>query len=470
VTASREAETTHEPDWLIWVIVASQFAPPFMFSGVAVALPKLAADLGAGATALGLVESLFLAGSVALLLPVGRLADATDRRRLYKIGLLSFSVLTVLLGVLSSVPLLLGVRFLQGVCSALLGATGPALVAELVPAERRGKVYGASIGVIYAGLMLGPICAGMIVDAWSWRAVFYVSATLLLIMYTLVELRLPSGWRKPDRVVHLPSAALLLAGVLCLVFGAASITQGLRGPALLSTGLLLGVAFVLMQRRSERPLLDVGALMRHRVMRAALLVQMLLYLSAFCSTFMLSVYMQVSLGHPAKTSGYMLSISGVLMAMIAPVAGALSDRTRPGLIAGVGVSMVLAASLVGTQLTPESSLGHVAWVLALQGIGFALFSSPNMTIIMNSAAKSEVSMASALGAKARSLGMISGMLVTSLLIAVHIGNDAVEEHPLEFVAVVVAGFSIMAVSNALALLVSVLTGLRSHGGAGSAAK
>src|SRR5690606_16958574 len=155
---------------------------------------------------------------------------------------------------------------------------------------------------IYAGLMLGPICAGMIVDAWSWRAVFYVSATLLLIMYTLVELRLPSGWRKPGRVVHLPSAALLLAAVLCLVFGTASITQGLRGAALISTGLLLGVAFVLMQRRIERPLLDVGALMRHRVMRAALFVQMLLYLSAFASTFMLSVYMQVSLGHPAKTS------------------------------------------------------------------------------------------------------------------------------------------------------------------------
>ena len=472
LVTSSEVDSAHSrrEDWLIWVIVASQFAPPFMFSGVAVALPKLAADVGAGATALGLVESLFLAGSVALLLPVGRLADATDRRRLFKIGLLSFGVLTVLLGSLSSVPLLLGVRFLQGVCSALLGATGPALVAELVPAERRGKVYGASIGVIYAGLTLGPICAGLIVDAWSWRGVFFVSAALLLIMYTLVELRLPSGWRRPDRAVHLPSAALLLAAVLCLVFGAANITHGLRGAALLGTGVLLGVAFVALQRRIERPLLDVGALMRHRVMRAALFVQLLLYLSAFCSTFMLSIYMQVSLGHPAKTSGWMLSISGVLMAMLAPIAGALSDRLRPGVIAGVGVALVLAASLVGTRLTLESSLVHVGWVLALQGLGYALFSSPNMTIIMNSAAKSEVSMASALGAKARSLGMISGMLITSLLIALQIGNDAVEDHPVEFGAVVAAGFSIMAVSNALALLVAVVSGVRSHGEADSAAK
>lgn len=453
-----------ESSWLIWVIVASQFAPPFMYSGVAVALPKLAKELGAGATALGLVESLFLAGSVALLLPVGRLADATDRRRLFKLGLLTFGLLTMLLGVISSVPWLLGVRFMQGVCSALLGATGPALVAELVPAERRGKVYGASIGVIYAGLTLGPICAGLIVDAWTWRGVFYVSSSLLLIMYALVELRLPSSWRPPNRAVHLPSAALILAAVLCMVFGTAHVTRGVLGPVLLGAGVLLGVTFVLVQRRIDRPLLDVRALMRHRVMRAALFVQLLLYLTAFCSTFMLSIYMQVSLGHPAKTSGGMLSISGVLMALLAPVAGALSDRLRPALIAGFGVSMVLAAALVATQLTPESALGHVALVLALQGIGFALFSSPNMTIIMNSAAESEVSMASALGAKARSLGMISGMLVTSLLIALRIGNGAVEDHPVEFVDVVVAGFTVLAVSNALALLVAVVSGLRSHGG------
>lgn len=446
--------------WLVWVIVASQFAPPFMFSGVAVALPKLGAELGAGATALGLIESLFLAGSVAFLLPVGRLADATDKRRLFKIGLLAFGLLSVLIGVLSSVPLVLGVRFLQGACSALLAATGPALVADLVPAERRGKVYGASIGVIYAGITVGPICAGLIVDAWSWRGVFFVGATLLLIMYSVVELRLPSSWRRPERgAVHLPSAALMLAAILCMVFGTASIATGPLGPILLGIGVVLAAVFVVSQRRLARPLLDVRALVAHRVMRAALLVQMLLYMSAFCSMFMLSIYMQVALGHAAKTSGLMLSISAVLMAVVAPIAGALSDRVRPSLIAGFGVTLVLTAALLATRLAPDSSLVEVGAVLATQGVGFALFSSPNMTIIMNSATESEVGMASALGAKARSLGMISGMLVTAVLIALRIGNDAVADHPVEFVGVVTTGFSILAISNGLALLVSIVAGL-----------
>ena len=462
--APEPSATTSERDGLlVWVVVASQFAPPFMFSGVAVALPKLGVELGAGASALGLIESLFLAGSVALLLPVGRLADATDKRRLFKLGLLVFGLLSVALGSIASVPAVLLLRFLQGACSALLGATGPALVADLVPPERRGKAYGASIGVIYAGLTLGPIVAGLIVDAWSWRGVFYVGAALLLGMYALVELRLPSKWRRPTPgAVHLPSAGLILASVLALVFGTAKVTQGWIGPALLGLGLVLAVAFVLVQRRLARPLLDVRALMAHRVMRAALFTQMLLYLSAFCSTFMLSVYMQVSLGHPAKTSGLMLAISAVLMAGLAPVAGALADRLRPQRIAGLGIAMVLLASLLATQLGPGSSLLVVGSVLATQGLGFALFSSPNMTVIMNSAAESEVSLASALGAKSRSLGMIGGMLITALLLALRIGDDPVEAHPLEFVGVVVSGYGILAVSNGLALVVAVIGGWRAR--------
>ena len=465
-TSEADAGQREEP-LLVWIIVASQFAPPFMFSGVAVALPALGVELQAGATALGLIESLFLGGSVALLLPIGRLADATDKRRLFKFGLLAFGLCSVLLGLLSSVPMVLGVRFLQGACSALLGATGPALVADLVPAERRGKVYGASIGSIYAGLTLGPICAGFLIDALNWRWVFFVGAALLLVMYVIVERRLPSRWRRPERgAVNLPSAALILSAVLCLVFGTASITEGLHGPVLVGAGLVLAVVFVLVQGRIDRPLLDVRALARHQVMRSALLVQLLLYMSAFCSTFMLSIYMQVSLGHPAKTSGLVLSSGAVIMAVMAPVAGALADRLRPAVIAGFGVSMVLTASVLATSLDRNSSLVYVAALLLTQGFGFALFSSPNMTIIMNSAAESEVSIASALGAKSRSLGMISGMLVTNLLIALKIGDDPVADHPLEFVEIVRTAFTILAVVNGLALIVSVIAALRQRGPSG----
>ncbi|HEY5897952.1 MAG TPA: MFS transporter, partial [Burkholderiales bacterium] len=157
---------------IVPAIAAAQFAPPFMISGVAVALPALGADLDAGATALSLVETLFLAASVALLLPAGRLGDAADKVALYKLGMVAFAAATIACGLATSMSALLALRVVQGIASAAVAASGPAIVADAVPPERRGAAYGITIGAVYAGLTFGPICAGFLVDLWGWRAVF----------------------------------------------------------------------------------------------------------------------------------------------------------------------------------------------------------------------------------------------------------------------------------------------------------
>src|SRR5437762_6416739 len=145
---------------LVPAIAASQFAGPFMISGVAVALPALGADLHAGATALSLVETLFLAASVALLLPAGRLGDAADKVALFKLGMVAFAAASIATGLATSMPALLALRFVHGVASAAAGASGPAIIADAVPPACRGTAFAVTIGGMYAGLTLGPICAG----------------------------------------------------------------------------------------------------------------------------------------------------------------------------------------------------------------------------------------------------------------------------------------------------------------------
>src|SRR5256884_590035 len=283
-----------------------------MISGVAVALPALGTDLAAGATALSLVETVFLAAAVALLLPAGRLADASDKATLYKLGMVTFALSSLLVGLVSSVPAILCLRFVQGITSAAVQAAGPAIIADAVPPERRGRAYGIIIGSVYAGLTLGAIGAGA-----------------------------------------------------------------------MALGLALLAAFVLWQRRVAQPLLNVDLLMKNTVLRGALLVQWLLYCNAFGSVFMLSLYMQTVLGRSANTAGQVLAIGTLLMAAVAPVAGILSDRYRAALIASCGVALVLVAALMALGLGGGSHLLHVGLVLAVQGLGFAFFSSPNMTMVMN---------------------------------------------------------------------------------------
>jgi MFS family permease len=440
---------------LVPAIAASQFAPPFMISGVAVALPALSADLGAGATALSLVETLFLAAAVALLLPAGRLGDAADKATLYKAGMAAFALSSIAIGLVSSVAAILALRLLQGAFSAAVQASGPALIADAVPPERRGRAFGITIGAIYAGLTLGPIVAGLLVELWGWRAVFIAGGALVLLLLAPIHLMLPAAWRRPPpRAVHLPSTALAAAAMLALVAGAATLREGAVGYGAMALGLALVGAFFFLQRRVAQPLLNVEFLARNRVLRNALVVQWLLYCNAFGTVFLLSLHMQSVLGASPNTAGQVIAIGTLLMAAIAPLAGFLTDRMRPAAIASAGVAIALAAALAATRLGAGSHLFFVAAVLAVQGVGFAFFSSPNMTMVMNAVPRERSGIASALSATARSLGMVSGMLIVAALVSLNLGHAPVDADPARFVATMRLSFWILAALTAAALVLS----------------
>ncbi len=443
---------------LVWAIIASQFTPPFMFSGVAVALPHMGTDLHAGANALGLVETLFLASQLAFMLPMGRLADASDKRTLYKMGLISFGLTSLLIGLLSSMPLILFLRFAQGMTSAVFAATGAALLAELVPPEKRGRAYGASIAALYMGLTLGPVAAGYLSDTWGWRAVFFAGAAILMAGWLLISRLMPSKWKKPPpRTVHLPSAALIVGGTLALVAGSAMLQMGHIAYVVLAAGAMCISTFVLLQKRLEKPLLNVTALMKNHPLRDALFVQVLLYMNAFASIFMLNMYMQVTLGHTARAAGQVIAAGTIIMPLIAPLAGHLADRYAARLVAATGILSVLVTTLMALYLHEHSTLPYILGMLVAQGIGYALFSSPNMAIIMNSVPPHATSMASALAAKSRSTGMVAGMLMTAVLMSHAIGNDLITQHPEKLVGIMQTAYAILACTTFAALLVALFT-------------
>lgn len=451
------SEQSHSPV-LVWTIVASQFTPPFMFSGVAVALPTLGADLSAGAVALGLMETLFLGGGLAFLLPIGRLADVTDKRTLYKYGLLAFGMSSLMLATLSWMPLMLLLRFCQGITSAIFATTGPAILADVVPPAKRGRVYGASLGVVYAGLTLGPVVAGLIIPQFGWRGVFLCGALMLLCGFALTHSLLPSSWRNPDRLtVHIPSASWMASAVLLFVASSATIRTLWVGIAFFGLGVGATFRFVRLQLQLTVPFLDLRALHVHHVLRDALMTQLLLYLNAFASIFLLSLYTQVTLGCSPQQSGQVLATGTVLMAAMAPLAGRMADRIHPTVLSSIGCTVVFVSACMATQFRDTTDIKYVIAMLAVQGLGFALFSSPNMTTIMGSVPPQSVSLASALGAKARSIGMVSGMLVTGLMFSLHYGHEPVATHPERLVDTLLPIYWVLTGTSALAVVFSLWT-------------
>jgi MFS family permease len=427
-----------------------------MFSGVAVILPSLGTDLHAGASALSLIETLFLASQLAFLLPVGRLADESNKPMLYKLGLLGFGATSILIGFISSVPIILLLRILQGITSAILGATGPALLADFVPQEFRGKAYGSSLGAIYLGLTLGPICAGLINDYLNWRLVFILGGSLLIINYLFIHKQMRSSWQINMTAVNLPSTVLIILAVMSLILGSITITNSIIGiiPLLSSVG--FGIWFIILQLHISKPLVDIPTLLENKIFHNALLVQMLLYTNAFCSIFMMSLFMQVTLQHSADISGRVIAAGSIMMALIAPLSGRLSDRFKPTYISSLGISFVLLTTLLATTLSEHSTLVTVGTILAIQGVGFGLFSSPNMTMIMNSIPKERTSIASALSAKSRSLGMVGGMLITTFLISLHFGNQPISQRPAEFVEIMHSVFVLLTILTSSTLVISLV--------------
>jgi MFS family permease len=194
--------------------------------------------------------------------------------------------------------------------------------------------------------------------------------------------------------------------------------------------------------------------MRNTVLRDALLVQLLLYTNAFCSIFMLSIYMQVVLDQTARTAGQVIALGSLLMAAIAPLAGVLSDRYRPHVVASIGVALAFVSALLALALDRQTGWMYVALMLSVQGVGFAFFSTPNITIVMNAVPAERRSTASALSAQARTLGMMLGMLMTAAVISLYIGHAPVARDPLLFLRTMSVSFLVLAALSLAALAIS----------------
>ncbi len=167
-----------KPRFLLVVFIAmSQFSSSFMYSIMGVTLPAIGRELDASGVELGLAESIFVGTVAALLLPIGRFADATDKNTLFKGGLLFLGITTFAIGFQPTIESIIGARFFQGVAAAFLTATSMAIVADIAPRDRLGQMLGLAIGATYVGLASGPFFAGLITTHLGWRWVFFLAAT-----------------------------------------------------------------------------------------------------------------------------------------------------------------------------------------------------------------------------------------------------------------------------------------------------
>ena len=331
-----------KPRFLLIVFIAlSQFSSAFMHAIMGVTLPAMGQELAASGVELALTESIFLATTAALLLPIGRFADATDKNTLFKGGLIGLAVLTFAIGLQPSITTVIGARFLQGVAAAFLTATSMAIVADLAPRNQMGRMLGLAIGATYFGLASGPFFSGLITTHLGWRWVFFLAAVPPMLAYLLSRSTLTSRWRPPTTTINLWNSLTLAASIMVFVAGAAMLKRMGIGISLTALGIVIGVVFLFLERRAANPLLKIDEVIANHSLSNALSVQFLIYCGTVGTTFLLSVYLQLVRGHSPEAAGHLLVIGPVVMAIFAPLAGRVSDRISPRLITALGAALIL---------------------------------------------------------------------------------------------------------------------------------
>ena len=421
------------PRFLILVFIAlSQFSSALMHSITGVTLPAMSREFGASGVELGLTESIFLGTTAALLLPFGRFADATDKNTLFKVGLLVLSIATFAIGMQPTIETVIVTRFCQGIGAALLTAIGMAIVADIAPPKQLGRMLGLAIAATYIGLASGPFFSGLITTHLGWRWVYFLGALPPLVAFLLARNRLPGRWRRPVTRVNLLNSSLLAAGIGSIIAGAVMFKVAGIGITLAVLGVFVLFLFVFVERRSKNPLLKIDEVWQNRALSRALITQFLIYCGTIGTTFLLSLYLQLIRGNTPEVAGHILVIGPVVMAIFAPLAGRLADRISPRHISAFGGVLVVVSVSLPALIDDKSGIELVIGAMVMQGLGFALFSAPNIALIMNSVEAADRGQASALSGLSRSMGMVVSMFIVTAFISISLGDTAIDHNPRDF--------------------------------------
>ncbi|AMV71390.1 MFS transporter [Desulfuromonas carbonis] len=405
------------------VVCTAHFLMPFMMSAVGVALPAIGREFAASARQLGLVETTYVLSASIFLLTMGRLGDIHGRRRVFQNGIALFTLAGGLLSQAWSIESLIAFRFLQGMGGAMVMSTSLAIVVSVFPGAERGKALGIAVAAVYAGISCGPLIGGTLVAAFGWRAIFYCSVPLGLAAFLVTLRKLRGEWAEAKgEPFDWRGSLVYAAGILLLISGASNLEQGYWAWGLLGLGVIVLALFVALERRCPFPLLNITLLTGNRVFALSNLAALFNYAATFGVTFFLSLYLQYVKGFDPRQAGLILILQPVTQSLLSPACGRLSDRIPAPWVATAGMALCAAGLGLAASVSASSPLGLILALLTLLGLGFALFSSPNMSVILGAVAPRYLGVATGLSASMRTLGMMTSMTIITIIFSVLMGD------------------------------------------------
>lgn len=407
---------------VLLIVTLASFLTPFMSSSMNIALPSIGKEFSMNVVLLNWVATSYLLAAAIFLVPFGKIADIKGRKKVFSYGILIYALSSFLCAISTSSVMLISFRILQGIGSAMIFGTAVAILTSVFPPRERGKVLGINAAAVYLGLSLGPFLGGSLTQYLGWRSIFIANAVLGLITIILVLWKLKEDWAeaKGEKFDFIGSIVYSLS--LAAIMYGFSLIPAMSGLWLVLVGVFMFLLFVRWEMKTKNPILDINLFRNNITFTFSNIAALINYSATFAVAFLLSLYLQYIKGFSPQNAGSILVAQPVVMAIFSPLAGRLSDRVEPGIIASAGMALTTVSLSLFTFLSEKTSLEVIVASLILLGFGLALFSSPNTNAIMSSVERRFYGVASATLATMRLTGQTLSMGIVMLIFAIYMGN------------------------------------------------
>lgn len=404
------------------VASVSSFITPFLGSSMNIALPGIGREFGMDVVYLSWLVTSYLLATAVFLVPFGRIADIYGRKRIFLYGTITFTVGSILAAFAPNAHLLLVTRVVQGLGSAMVFGTGVAILISVYPLKERGKALGINVASVYLGLSLGPTLGGLLTHHFGWRSIFMVTSALGILVIILVLSKLKGEWVEAAGEKFDLAGSFFYGGmVLSLMYGFSKVPTA-SGFLLLGIGVGGLLFFIWWELRVESPVLEMRLFRRNLAFTFSNLAALINYSATFAVGFILSLYLQYIKGYGEVQAGLILVCQPLVQVIFSPIAGRLSDRIEPRLVASLGMGFSALGVMLLITLSKDTSLAYLIVCLVLLGFGFGLFSSPNTNAVMSAVQKKYYGVASGIISTMRLLGQMFSMGVVTLIFSMYLGG------------------------------------------------
>jgi EmrB/QacA subfamily drug resistance transporter len=439
---------------LLLVGILVSFLTPFVRSSINLALPALAFEFDLSAVFLTWISTVYLLVNAILYIPFGRIGDIYGRKRIFQYGLIIFTISSFISAFSPSGEIFLAFRVLQAIGNAMIFANLNAMISSAFPENERGRAFGLTSMGVFAGLIFGPILGGAITEMVGWRTLFYLD-TLIGIIAVFAITRFKYDWIDAEgEKLDILGSFILGLSLLAIIYGFSDFTHN-YSLFLVIAGIIGLSLFYLVEKRVTYPLINLG-LFSSKSFTFGSITAFINYAAFVSVGFILTLYLQYLKGYDPLTAGLIVSVQSIMMVLVSPFAGRLSDKIDPEKVSTAGMVLTTLGVALMTLITFENALYLGGCSLIIFGAGIGLFYSANTKVVISAVDKKYFGVASATLSDVRSMGQIFGMGIIMIIISTIMGN--VEIMPSNFPQLILS-LRISLVALAILSAVGIFTSL-----------